>query len=107
LNSCVVSVAVLTPESAALEAMRAQFAEAYYASCFVVSPHLRADAECWGRIHALHGDETWVGCSALTRGGWAIRVVAAGSVALRRTVGAVRGEIYAALGRKAPGLRRN
>jgi len=98
---------VLTPESAALEAMRAQFAEAYYASCFVVSPHLRADAECWGRIHALHGDETWVGCSALTRGGWAIRVVAAGSVALRRTVGAVREEIYAALGRKAPGLRRN
>ena len=98
---------VLTPESPALAAMRAQFAEAYYASCFVVSPHLRADAECWGRIHAMHGDDAWVGCSALVRGGWAIRVAAAGSVALRRTVSAVRGEIYAALGRKAPGLRRN
>ncbi|MDR3402747.1 MAG: urease accessory protein UreD [Chthoniobacter sp.] len=98
---------VLTPESAALAAMRAQFAEAYYASCFVVSPHLRADAACWQRIHDLHGDEAWVGCSALVRGGWAIRVVAAGSIALRRTIGAVRGEIYAALGKKAPGLRRN
>jgi urease accessory protein len=98
---------VLTPESAALVAMRAQFPEAYYASCLVVSPQLRAETECWGRIHDLHGDDAWVGCSALVRGGWAIRVVAAGSVALRRTVGAIRGEIYRALGRRAPGLRRN
>ncbi len=98
---------VLTPESPALAAMRAKFPEAYYASCFVVSPHLQADAECWGRIHDLHGDEAWVGCSALLRGGWAIRVVAAGSIALRKAVAAIRGEIYAALGKRAPGLRRN
>ena len=97
----------LTPESPALVAMKAQFAEAYYASCFVVSPHLRADSECWRHIHDLHGDDAWVGCSALVRGGWAIRVLAAGSVALRRTVAAVRGEIYAALGKRAPALRRN
>jgi urease accessory protein len=98
---------VLTPESPTLAAMRAQFAEAYYASCLVVSPHLRPDSECWRRIHDLHGDEAWVGCSALVRGGWAIRVLAAGSVALRRTVTAIRGEIYAALGKRAPALRRN
>lgn len=97
----------LSPESPTLTALRAQFPEAYYASCFVVSPHLRADAECWQRIHDLHGVETWVGCSALARGGFAIRVVAAGSVALRRTVAAIREEVYAALGRPAPALRRN
>jgi urease accessory protein len=98
---------VLMPESPTLAAMRAQFPEAYYASCFVVSPHLRTDSECWRRIHDLHNADAWVGCSALVRGGWAIRVLAAGSVALRKTVAAVRGEIYEALGKRAPALRRN
>ena len=98
---------VLSPESPTLAAMRAQFPEAYYASCFVVSPHLRADAVCWQRIHDLHAEDAWVGCSALVKGGWAIRVLAAGSVALRRTVATIREEIYAALGRPAPALRRN
>lgn len=98
---------VLSPESPTLTALRSQFPEAYYASCFVVSPHLRADAECWTRIHDLHGEDAWVGCSALVRGGWAIRVVARGSVVLRRTVAAIREEIYAALGRRVPALRRN
>jgi urease accessory protein len=97
----------LTPESPTLAAMRAQFPEAYYASCFVVTPHLRADSECWRHIHDLHGEEAWVGCSVLVRGGWAIRVLAAGSIALRRTIAAVRREIYAALGRCEPALRRN
>lgn len=97
----------LTPESPTIAAMRAQFSEAYYASCFVIAPELRPDSPCWQRIHALHGDDAWVGCSALVRGGWAIRVVAAGSVALRRTVAALREEIYAATGRRAPALRRN
>jgi len=87
--------------------MRAQFAEAYYASCFVVSPHLRADAECWRHIHDLHREDSWVGCSALVEGGWAIRVVAAGSIALRRSIAAIRSEIYPALGRREPALRRS
>ncbi|EDY17881.1 Urease accessory protein UreD [Chthoniobacter flavus Ellin428] len=98
---------VLTPESPTLAAMRAPFPEAYYASCFVISPHLRTDAKCWQQIHDLHAEDAWVGCSALVKGGWAIRVVAAGSVALRRTVAAIRAEVYAALGKQAPGLRRN
>jgi len=97
----------LTPEGPVLAAMKAQFAEAYYASCFVVSPQLRAESGCWQNIHELHGDDAWVGCSALVQGGWAIRVLAAGSVALRRTVGAIRSEIYTALGKRAPTLRRN
>lgn len=97
----------LSPESPTLAAMRTKFPEAYYASCFVVSPHLRGDAECWGRIHDLHGEDAWVGCSALSKGGWAIRVLAAGSVALRKTVAAIRAEVYKALGKPAPVLRRN
>jgi len=97
----------LTPESPTLTAMRAQFAEAYYASCFVVSPHLCTDSDCWRRIHDLQSNDTWVGCSALVRGGWAIRVLASGSIVLRKSVAAIRGEIYAALGRREPALRRS
>ena len=96
----------LTPESPTLAALRAQFPEAYYASCFIVSPRLRADAECWRRIHDLHGDAAWVGVSALVRGGWAIRVVAEGSIALRKSIAQIRREIYAALERREPALRR-
>jgi urease accessory protein len=97
----------LEPESAVLEAMRAQFATPYYASGLVVSSELSANSDCWQRIHDLHREDAWVGCSALTRGGWAIRVFAAGSVELRKTVAAIRQEIYAALGRRPPALRRS
>ena len=97
----------LTPANPTLTAMRAQFAEAYYASCFVVSSTLRADSDCWRRIHDLHRDDAWVGCSALTRGGWAIRVLAAGSIALRRSIAAIRHELYAAGEKREPALRRS
>jgi urease accessory protein len=97
----------LGAESAVLAAMRAQFAEPYYASCFVVSQEVGADAECWGRIHELHSAEAWVGCSALVRGGWAIRVMAEGSVVLRKVIAKVRGEIYTMLGSRPPALRRS
>jgi urease accessory protein len=96
----------ITTDSPTLAAMRTKFPEAYYASCFIVSPRLRADTACWQRIHDLHGDEAWVGVSALVRGGWAVRVLAAGSIALRKTIAAVRREIYAALERREPALRR-
>ena len=97
----------ITSDSPTIAALRARFPEAYYASCFIVSPQLRADSACWARIHDLHGDEAWVGVSALVRGGWAVRVLAAGSIALRKTIAAVRREIYAALDRREPALRRS
>jgi urease accessory protein len=97
----------LTPQSPTLAAVRRRFPTAYYASCFVISPKLRAEAECWRRIHDLHGDDAWVGCSALVRGGWAIRVLAAGSVALRKTIAQIRRELYAARDEPEPALRRN
>ena len=73
----------LTPASPALAAMRARFPEAYYASVFVVAERLRDVEPCWQRIHELHDETAWVGCSALRCGGAAIRVLAAGSIALR------------------------
>jgi urease accessory protein len=96
----------LTPGSPSLAALRARFPEAYYASCFVVSSRLANDSACWRAIHDLHEDAAWVGVSALVRGGWAIRVVAEGSIALRKKIGAIRREIYAALGEREPALRR-
>jgi len=96
----------LAPESESVRALRAQFATGYYASCFVVSPALGAESPCWAAIHALHDAEAWVGCSPLRRGGWVVKVLASGSVVLRRKLGAIRRELYAALGRREPSLRR-
>lgn len=96
----------LTPDGAGVAALRGQFPTGYYASCFAISPRLAADAPCWPAIHALHEPEAWVGCSALRRGGFVVKIVAAGSVLLRRKLAAVRRELYAALGRAEPSLRR-
>jgi urease accessory protein len=96
----------LTPASPALAAMRAQFPEAYYASVFVVAERLGDAEPCCQRIHELHDETAWVGCSALRRGGAAIRVLASGSISLRKKVAAIRLVIYEALGMRAPNLRR-
>lgn len=97
----------LTPESATLAALRTRFPTAYCASCFVVSARLADDSPCWRTIHELHGEAAWIGVSALVRGGWVIRVVAEGSIALRKKIAAIRRELYAALGEREPALRRH
>jgi urease accessory protein len=97
----------LTPASPTLAAVRAQFPEAYYASVLVISERIGSASPCLQLIHALHDDSAWVGCSPLRRGGAAIRVLAAGSIALRKKVGRIREEIHAALGMRVPALRRN
>jgi urease accessory protein len=96
----------LAPESESVGALRAQFATGYYASCFVISPRLDAQSPCWPAIHDLHEEEAWIGCSALRRGGWVIKVLASGSVVLRRKLAGIRRELYAALDRREPSLRR-
>jgi urease accessory protein len=95
----------LSRESTGVQALRAQFASGYYASCFVVTPRLEKDA-CWQRIHDLHTAEAWIGVSELGRGGWVVKVLAADSIHLRRVLAAVRAEIYGALGHRPPALRR-
>jgi urease accessory protein len=96
----------LQPGDEAIGALRRQFDTAYYASCFAISPRLTADHPCWERLHALHGREAWIGCGALVSGGFVVKIVAEGSVALRRLAALVREELHAALGRRAPSLRR-
>ena len=96
----------LVPDGMAVRALRRQFNEAYYASCFAISPKLAGEHACWQRIHALHGDDAWIACGPLARGGWVVKCVANGSVALRRTLASVRRELHAAVGRREPSLRR-
>jgi urease accessory protein len=96
----------LTPESPALDAVRVHFPEAYYASVIVVSERLGDAEPSWQRIHNLHDDTAWIGCSPLRRGGATIRVLASGSIALRKKVAEIRLAIYQALGMRAPNLRR-
>jgi len=95
----------LTPEGEAVRTLRSAFPDAYYASGFVISDRLERH-EVWERIHALHASDAWIGCSRLANRGWAIKLVAAGSVALRRMLQAVRSELYRAMNRPAPSLRR-
>jgi len=96
----------LTPESESVRTLRAVFPDAYYASGFVLTPRLDDAHRCWQRLHDLHTSDAWIGCGRLSRGGWVIKCLAAGSVALRRMLHTVRTELYAALGRPAPSLRR-
>lgn len=96
----------LTPTSENIRALRAQFPTGYYASCFVLSPVLTADSPCWRAIHELHDADCWIGCGPLRHGGWVIKLLASGSVVLRRKLAAIRGELYSALGRRQPSLRR-
>lgn len=97
---------LLTPESESVRTLRAVFPDAYYASGFVLTPQLDDAHPCWQLLHDLHTRDAWIGCGRLSRGGWVIKCLAAGSVALRRMLQAVRTELYAALGRPAPSLRR-
>jgi urease accessory protein len=95
----------LAPDVECVRALRTAFPDAYYASGFVVSERLEKH-EVWQRIHALHSPDAWIGCSRLAGRGWAIKLVAEGSVALRRTLQRIRMELYEAIDRPAPSLRR-
>ncbi len=96
----------LTPESETVRAMRRRFAAPYYASCFAIAPGLTRELPCWAVLHGLHSDEVWIGCGALRSAGWVVKIVTAGSVALRRTLAVVREQLHGALGRTSPSVRR-
>lgn len=96
----------LTPQSPTITALRARFPEAYYGSLLVISERLHQAQPCLQRIHELQDDTAWIGCSPLRKGGIAIRVLARGSVALRKKIGLIRSEVYSELGMPVPSLRR-
>ena len=96
----------LRPDDEAVRALRRSFDHAYYASCFLIAPTLSRDQPCWQRIRELHSAEVWIGCGALAHGGWVVKIVAEGSVALRRTLATVRSELHTAVNRRQPSMRR-
>ncbi len=96
----------LAPGNGSLTALRRYFPGAYYASALLVSPSLAPDAACWEMLRALQCGEVWSGVSALGEAAFAWKVAAADSLALRRTLQRGRAAVYAALGRRAPALRR-
>jgi urease accessory protein len=96
----------ITPSS--LMAMRSVFPTAYYACIFVFNPLLKPASPCWQEIGALQGKSAWAGTSRLHRTGWSIKVLASGSVELRKVIHAIRRILYEATGRlPMPELRKN
>lgn len=59
------------------------------------------DASWLGAVRALHGDGVWLGVSALRRGGWSIKFVAADSIRLRKTLKDLRGILAGCYSRMA------
>lgn len=97
----------IRPEDESVRTLRRAFTDAYYASGFIVSPRLTEKHPCWQRLHELHTKDAWIGCGRLASGnGWVIKMLAAGSIELRRTLQSVRAEIYSALGYAMPSVRR-
>jgi urease accessory protein len=98
---------LLTPACATTDALRRVFPAAYYASVVCISDALGEGAGCWPVIRALHEpSRVWVGESCLAPGAFAVKITAADSPALRRTVSAVRAAIQQAAGMTAASVRR-
>jgi urease accessory protein len=96
----------ISPGDESVRTLQRAFNDAYYASGFIVSPKLTDKLPCWQQLHELHTKDAWIGCGRLAAGGCVVKVLAAGSVDLRRTLQSVRSVIYSALGITMPSVRR-
>jgi urease accessory protein len=94
----------LVPGECALNALRARFSAAYYASIVCVAPGLAPSADAFNGLH--DPDAAWVGFSALPAGGWIVKIVAADSIALRDRMSRARQIFYATAGMNMPSVRR-
>lgn len=94
----------LVPGENALDALRARFPSAYYASIVCVAPDIASPADSLRGLHDLAA--AWVGCSALPAGGWIVKIVAADSVTLRDRLARARRILYDAAGMHMPSVRR-
>jgi len=92
----------LKPGDDSLKSLKLISPEAHYLACFVVGvsdfPHQE--------VEALGGEGVFLGSGALCHGGWVVKAICANSLLARRTLGALRGVVYQALGRKLPTLGR-
>ena len=96
----------ITPGDEAVRTLRRRFDHAYYASCIAVSPRLADDSVCWGNLRTACNQDVVIGCSSLGSGGWIIKCVTLGSIALRSVLAEIRRELYRSLERREPSLRR-
>jgi urease accessory protein len=81
---------VLQPSDESTASLRRPFVNGYYASCYVVSSRVPPDLEVWRAIHDLNSEHALVGVSCLVAGGSTIKILAADSIALSKTLRAVR-----------------
>lgn len=94
----------LVPGEDSLNALRARFPSAYYASLLCVAPDIASPADSLRGLH--DSDSAWVGCSALPAGGWIVKIVATDSVTLRDRLSRTRQILYDAAGMRMPSVRR-
>ena len=81
---------VLQPSDESTAPLRRPFATGYYASCHVITACISQDHEVWRAIHDISSGNALVGVSRLVAGGSTIKILAADSIALTRTLRAVR-----------------
>ena len=86
---------VLQPSDESTAALRRPFPTGYYASCYVISRQVPPEHEVWRAIHDLGSDDAVVGVSRLVAGGSTIKILAADSIALTRTLRTVRSQLAA------------
>lgn len=64
---------------------------ACFANALLIGESAAGDGEIWQReLAALHADGVWLGCSALRRGGWSLKLIARDPVRLRATLRGMR-----------------
>lgn len=80
----------IRPSDESTTALRQPFPTGYYASCYLITPRIPAEHDVWRSIHDLATDNAMVGVSRLIAGGSAMRILAADSVTLARTLRAIR-----------------
>jgi urease accessory protein len=90
-------------ELKALASLTGSGAKACFGNALLIA---EGDTPWLPAARTLHGDGVWLGVSALRRGGWSIKFVAADSIRLRKTLGQLRAILAAHYPRLACDLRK-
>jgi urease accessory protein len=96
----------IVPGEPSVDAWRDCYSEGYYASGILFLPGVSPESPLWRSIHDLQTAGITLGVSALACDGWTIRLLTQDSILLRKTLSAIRGLVYDAVGRPIPSVRR-
>ena len=80
----------LRPSDESTVSLRHPFPNGYYASCYVITERISPEHQVWGAIHGLTSDSVKIGVSRLSAAGSTIKILAADSIALVRSLRAIR-----------------